>query len=126
MIFLAESDRLVDYLGLILLLFAVGFAAVNLVYRGSRAPRARQPSEGRGLQCGLPAITDAHARFSVKFYLARCCSCCSTSVVFLYPWATFQTPGSRCSSSARWSSSPGSLLRVVVRHESARPWTGQE
>src|SRR5437762_235153 len=97
MLFLAENDRLVDYLPvLILLVFAVGFAAVNLILSWlAGAKGAPNPVKDAAYECGLPAITDAHARFSVKFYLvALLFVLFDIEVVFLYPWAaTFQTPG---------------------------------
>jgi NADH-quinone oxidoreductase subunit A len=97
MLTLAENDRLVDYLPvLILLVFAVGFAAVNLILSWLAGTKgAHNPVKDAAYECGLPAITDAHARFSVKFYLvALLFVLFDIEVVFLYPWAaTFQTPG---------------------------------
>jgi NADH-quinone oxidoreductase subunit A len=94
---LAENDRVVDYLPvLILLVFAVGFAAVNLLLSWlAGAKGAANPVKDAAYECGMPAITDAHARFSVKFYLvALLFVLFDIEVVFLYPWAaTFQAPG---------------------------------
>jgi NADH-quinone oxidoreductase subunit A len=94
---LAESDRIVDYLPvLILLLFATGFAALNLVLSvlaGSKGPG--NPVKDAAYECGMPPITDAHSKFSVKFYLvALLFVLFDIEVVFLYPWAAyFQEPG---------------------------------
>jgi NADH-quinone oxidoreductase subunit A len=94
---LAAVDRVVDYLPIfILLLFAISFAAVNLVLSWLAGVKAKgNPAKDAGYECGLPAITDPHARFSVKFYLvALLFVLFDIEVVFLFPWAAyFQTPG---------------------------------
>ena len=58
------------------------FALLNGVIGGRRpTPIKEQPYE-----CGLPAITDPHAKFSVKFYLvALLFVLFDIEVVFLYP-----------------------------------------
>ncbi len=62
--------------------FIVGSALIGKKVRGA-SPRRDTPYE-----CGMPIITDAHARFSVKFYLvAMLFILFDIEVVFLYPWA---------------------------------------
>jgi NADH-quinone oxidoreductase subunit A len=40
-------------------------------------------------ECGMPIRTEAHSRFSVKFYLvAMLFILFDVEVVFMYPWAT--------------------------------------
>lgn len=94
---LAANDRIVEYLPvLILLLFATGFAALNLVVSWLAGPKGQKnPVKDAAYECGLPPITDAHAQFSVKFYLvALLFVLFDIEVVFLYPWAAyFQEPG---------------------------------
>jgi NADH-quinone oxidoreductase subunit A len=74
---------------LVMLLFAIGFAAVNLALSwvlGRKAPH--NPVKDAAYECGMPPITDAHQRFSVKFYLvALLFVLFDIEVVFLYPWA---------------------------------------
>lgn len=94
---LAANDRIVEYLPvLMVLLFATGFAALNLVLSWlAGAKGAPNPVKDAAYECGLPPITDAHAQFSVKFYLvALLFVLFDIEVVFLYPWAAyFQEPG---------------------------------
>jgi NADH-quinone oxidoreductase subunit A len=72
-----------------MLLFAISFAAVNLGLSwilGRKAPG--NPVKDAAYECGMPPITDAHQRFSVKFYLvALLFVLFDIEVVFLYPWA---------------------------------------
>ncbi|MGI9589961.1 MAG: NADH-quinone oxidoreductase subunit A [Myxococcota bacterium] len=74
---------------LVMLLFALGFAALNLVLSfvlGTKAPT--NPVKDMAYECGMPPISDAHQRFSVKFYLiAILFVLFDIEVVFLYPWA---------------------------------------
>ena len=94
---IAANDRVVEYLPvLMVMLFAVGFGALNLVLSwlvGSKGQA--NPVKDAAYECGLPPITDAHAQFSVKFYLvALLFVLFDIEVVFLYPWAAyFQEPG---------------------------------
>src|SRR5439155_3242429 len=94
---LAATDRIVDFLPvLVLLLFAVSFAALNLVASWLAGAKSKgNPVKDAAYECGLPPITDAHAKFSVKFYLvALLFVLFDIEVVFLFPWAAyFQTPG---------------------------------
>jgi NADH-quinone oxidoreductase subunit A len=96
-VLLAASDRVVDYLPiLVLLLFSIGFSAFNLALSVLAGVKARRnPVKDSAYECGMPPITDAHAKFSVKFYLvALLFVLFDIEVVFLYPWAAyFQAPG---------------------------------
>src|SRR5262245_18273519 len=94
---LASSDRIVEYLPvLVMLLFAAGFAALNLVLSWLAGSKAKSnPAKDLAYECGEPPISDPHGRFSVKFYLvALLFVLFDIEVVFLYPWASyFQEPG---------------------------------
>jgi NADH-quinone oxidoreductase subunit A len=95
--FLAANDPLVEWVPvLFLLVFAIGFAGVNLLISWVAGTKGRRnPVKDAAYECGLPPITDAHQRFSVKFYLvALLFVLFDIEVVFLFPWAaTFQSPG---------------------------------
>ena len=89
---LAVNDKIVEYLPiLVLLVFATSFAALNLVLSVLAGKKARgNPVKDAAYECGLPPITDAHARFGVKFYLvALLFVLFDIEVVFLYPWAAY-------------------------------------
>ncbi len=74
---------------LIMLLFALGFAALNLGASFLLGKKARtNPVKDMAYECGLPPISDAHQRFSVKFYLVAILFVLfDIEVVFLYSWA---------------------------------------
>jgi NADH-quinone oxidoreductase subunit A len=76
---------------LVMLLFATGFAAANLLLSwvlGRKAPP--NPVKDAAYECGMPPITDAHQRFSVKFYLVAILFVLfDIEVVFLFPWAVY-------------------------------------
>lgn len=66
-------------------IFAVGALAASqlLGERGRRNPVKDTPYE-----CGLPVESEAHSRFSVKFYIvAMLFILFDIEVVFMYPWA---------------------------------------
>ncbi len=89
---LAANDRVVEYLPvLMMLLFAAGFAALNLVLSWLVGTKGKHnPVKDAAYECGMPPITDAHARFGVKFYLvALLFVLFDIEVVFLYPWAAY-------------------------------------
>ena len=73
----------------LLILVAVGFAAVNLVMPtlfGKK--RTHDPVKDSPYECGMPAMTEAHTRFSVKFYLiAMLFILFDIEVVFFLGWA---------------------------------------
>jgi len=78
---------------LLVALLSTGFAAVLLslstvVSRFTMAGRRRSPVKQTPYECGMPVITDAHTRFSVKFYIvAMLFILFDIEIVFLYPWA---------------------------------------
>jgi NADH-quinone oxidoreductase subunit A len=74
---------------LVMLLFALGFAAANLVISFVLGSKVKSnPVKDMAYECGMPPISDAHQRFSVKFYLVAILFVLfDIEVVFLYPWA---------------------------------------
>lgn len=87
---LAQSPQWAEFIPvLIMLVFALGFAALNLTLSwvlGRKAPG--NPVKDAAYECGMPPVTDAHQRFSVKFYLVAILFVLfDIEVVFLYPWA---------------------------------------
>ena len=90
MTLLAATNDLAQFLPvLVMLLFALGFAAANLIISwllGRKA--ATNPVKDMAYECGMPPISDAHQRFSVKFYLVAILFVLfDIEVIFLYPWA---------------------------------------
>ena len=74
---------------LVMLIFALGFAVLNLVASFVLGKKARpNPVKDAAYECGMPPISDAHQRFSVKFYLVAILFVLfDIEVIFLYPWA---------------------------------------
>ncbi len=78
---------------LVVLVLATGFAAVSLLASGlisklTMRGRQRSPVKDMAYECGMPILTDARTRFSVKFYIvAMLFILFDIEVVFLYPWA---------------------------------------
>ena len=88
--FLAASDRVVDYVPvLILMIFAAGFAVLSLVMSWLAGSKGKgNPVKDAAYECGMPPITDAHQRFSVKFYLVAILFVLfDIEVIFIYLWA---------------------------------------
>jgi NADH-quinone oxidoreductase subunit A len=73
----------------ILILVAIAFSATTLIISSLTSQKAKQnPAKDSPYECGLPPITEAHTRFSVKFYLvAMLFILFDIEVVFMYPWA---------------------------------------
>lgn len=76
----------------LLLLVAISFAAFNLiasallgkVFSGA----GTNPLKNSPYECGMPLLSPARMRFSVKFYLVAVLFVLfDIEVVFLYPWA---------------------------------------
>lgn len=85
-----REPALNDYLPVLLMLgFGVIFAAGCLGASwllGEKGRRSR--FKDRPYECGMPIKTEAHARFSVKFYLVAVLFILfDVEVVFMYPWA---------------------------------------
>jgi NADH-quinone oxidoreductase subunit A len=73
----------------VMLLFAFLFAVANLGLSFLLGRKAgTNPVKDAAYECGMPPVTDAHQRFSVKFYLVAILFVLfDIEVVFLYPWA---------------------------------------
>jgi NADH-quinone oxidoreductase subunit A len=87
---LLAADAVSNYIPvLILFVLAVAIAGAMLIGSwliGKKAPH--NPVKDAAYECGMPPVTDAHQRFSVKFYLvALLFVLFDIEVVFLYPWA---------------------------------------
>ena len=79
-----------DYLPVLLTVaIAAGLAGAFIVLSMLIGKKAKGSAvRDTPYECGMPIITDAHARFSVKFYLvAMLFILFDIEVVFLYPWA---------------------------------------
>jgi len=79
-----------DYLPvLMLLLFCISFAALNLVLSWALGKRARtNPDKDSAFECGMKPLESGRRRFSVRFYVvAMLFILFDVEVVFLYPWA---------------------------------------
>jgi len=74
---------------LVMLVFAILFGAANLLLSFVLGKKGEtNPVKEAAYECGMPPITDAHQRFSVKFYLVAILFVLfDIEVVFLYPWA---------------------------------------
>jgi len=83
---IAQNDYLpVLFMLLFGIVFAVGGLAVSwlLGHRGRANPVKNTPYE-----CGMPIRSEAHSRFSVKFYIvAMMFILFDVEVVFMFPWA---------------------------------------
>jgi len=59
-------------------------AVTRLTMRGRR----RSPVKDQPYECGMPLMSEAHTRFSVKFYIvAMLFILFDVEIVFLFPWA---------------------------------------
>jgi NADH-quinone oxidoreductase subunit A len=69
--------------------FGVLFAAGSMFISHLLGERGRQnKTKNTPYECGMPIKTEAHSRFSVKFYLvAMLFILFDVEVVFMYPWA---------------------------------------
>ncbi len=74
---------------LVMLVFAILFGGANLLLSFVLGKKGEtNPVKEAAYECGMPPITDAHQRFSVKFYLVAILFVIfDIEVVFLYPWA---------------------------------------
>lgn len=70
--------------------FGVLFAAGSMLISHLLGERGRQNrTKNTPYECGMPIKTEAHSRFSVKFYLvAMLFILFDVEVVFMFPWAT--------------------------------------
>jgi NADH-quinone oxidoreductase subunit A len=84
------AEQLQEYVPVgLLLLVAIGFAvAAMLAPLILGKPRVHDPVKDSAYECGLPPMTEAHTRFSVKFYLiAMLFIVFDIEVVFMLGWA---------------------------------------
>jgi NADH-quinone oxidoreductase subunit A len=84
------EQALNDYLPvLLLLLFAVGFAALNIVASWLLGKKGTSnPDKESAFECGMLPLQQGRRRFSVRFYVvAMLFILFDIEVVFLYPWA---------------------------------------
>jgi NADH-quinone oxidoreductase subunit A len=83
------AEQLQQYVPVgLLLLVAIGFATATLLAPliiGK--PRVHNPVKDSPYECGLPPMTEAHTRFSVKFYvIAMLFIVFDIEVVFMLGW----------------------------------------
>ena len=84
---------------LIVAALSVAFAGICLslstvVTHFTLRGRRRSPVRDTAYECGMPVLSDAHTRFSVKFYIvAMLFILFDIEVVFLYPWAVLYGQG---------------------------------
>jgi len=72
--------------GLAICFAGVSLGASEIVSRLLMRGRRRSPVKDMPYECGMPILTDAHTRFSVKFYIvAMLFILFDIEVVFLYP-----------------------------------------
>lgn len=79
-----------DYLPvLMLMLFSISFAALNLIVSSLLGKRGKQnASKDSAFECGMEPFYTGRRRFSVRFYVvAMLFILFDVEVVFLYPWA---------------------------------------
>ena len=86
------AGNIVEYVPvLVMLIFAILFAGANLglsFILGAKG--GTNPVKEAAYECGMPPITEAHQRFSVKFYLVAILFVLfDIEVIFLYPWAVY-------------------------------------
>jgi NADH-quinone oxidoreductase subunit A len=74
---------------LLTILLAGGLAVVMIAASALIGKKAKgNPVKDSPYECGMPILSEAHTRFSVKFYLvAMLFILFDIEVVFLYPWA---------------------------------------
>src|SRR3979409_566676 len=73
---------------LIMIALGAGFALISVLLSSVLGPRKPSPEKSAPYECGMPAVGDARARQSVKFYLvAMIFLLFDIEVAFLYPWA---------------------------------------
>lgn len=84
------TEQLQQYIPVaLLLLVAIGFAGANLVLPLLLGkPRVHDAVKDSPYECGMPPLTEAHTRFSVKFYLiAMLFILFDIEVVFMLGWS---------------------------------------
>jgi NADH-quinone oxidoreductase subunit A len=79
----------IDYLPiLVLVVVAVGFAAVALIFSAMMGPRRPNGNKLAPYESGMPPFGSARRRISVKFYLTAVLFILfDIEIIFFYPWA---------------------------------------
>lgn len=73
---------------LLMVLGALGFAAINLIGTMLIGPRRQGARKGETYESGMVPVGTARKRFNVRFYLiAMVFLVFDVEVIFLYPWA---------------------------------------
>jgi NADH-quinone oxidoreductase subunit A len=73
----------------IIVLMAIGFAAMNLVITRLLGPRREGRVKGMTYESGMNPVGTARKRFNVRFYLiAVVFLVFDVEIIFLYPWAS--------------------------------------
>jgi NADH-quinone oxidoreductase subunit A len=80
---------------LIIMVLVIGMATVMMKLSQILGRKARSSAlRDTAYECGMPVISPAHVRFSVKFYvIAMLFILFDIEVVFMYPWATILRDG---------------------------------
>ena len=79
-----------EYLPIAIQIVVAVFLAVAMLFVSALTSKKAKSNSAKNTayECGLPPLSGAHARFSVKFYLiAMLFILFDIEVVFLYPWA---------------------------------------
>lgn len=77
----------------LLLVIAIGFAAVNVTASLLIGPSRTGPGKEETYESGMVPIGDTRRRFNVRFYIvAMIFLVFDVEIVFLYPWATIFAP----------------------------------
>jgi NADH-quinone oxidoreductase subunit A len=84
-----DAGQPADYLPIfVMILAAIGFAAINVVATLMLGPRRSGAVKGIPYESGMTPVQSARKRFNVRFYLiAMVFLVFDVEVVFLFPWA---------------------------------------
>jgi NADH-quinone oxidoreductase subunit A len=73
---------------LVFIIFAIAFAIGGLIFSYLIRPNKPDPEKLSPYECGIPPMTDARERFSIRFFIiAMLFLLFDVEAVFLYPWA---------------------------------------
>lgn len=83
------TDSPIDYLPiLIMLIIAVGFAAISLWATHILGPKRRTRTKLESFECGIETQGNARVPFSIKYFLVAILFVLfDVEVIFMYPWA---------------------------------------
>jgi NADH-quinone oxidoreductase subunit A len=87
--FFREYQAINNYVPIfIFALAAIGFAVVTLLVALMIRPNRPDPEKNSPYECGIPPLTEAHERFSIRFYLLGILFLLfDVEAIFLFPWA---------------------------------------